>query len=202
MKKILILISCIFLTGCTTALSTTLSLDTAVSTITNETINESNTVGLGFKYYKPRDFTLLDYKDYNHTLINKSYKYYLNVDINSYLGKKSNNYVVDNSLYYSNKFTYNNKNGFLEIRNGFNSYFYIKMMYNYSYIEVSVLEKDIKEAVINSAIILTSIKYNDKVIEKLINSGDLNDKETTFELEKPKVENNNNILDVYGKTTE
>ncbi len=71
------------------------------------------------------------------------------------------------------------------------------MMYNYSYIEVSVKEYSIKDAVIDCAIILSSIKYNDNVIDTLIVSGDLDFRETPYEIKKPKQTNNRNILDVY-----
>ena len=58
-------------------------------------------------------------------------------------------------------------------------------------------EVNIKSAVINSAIILSSIRYNDKVIESLISNGDLNAKETTYEMKKPpKDDANKNILEV------
>ncbi len=199
MKKILIIISVLFLTGCTTTLSSTLTIDNIISKITNEEEISPNTSGIGFKYYKPRDFSVLEDNRFNQVLINNTYRYYLNIDINSYIGKRTVDYQIDNSLYYSTKFNYNGKNGYLEIRNGFNGYFYLKMMYNYSYIEVSVKENDIKEAVVNSAIILTSIKYNDKVINNLLDSADLDDKETTFEVKKPENNNDSNVLDVYGK---
>ena len=71
------------------------------------------------------------------------------------------------------------------------------MMYNYSYVEVMVKEGDINEAVTNMAIILSSIKYNDKVIEKLIASGNLSEVESTYKIKKPSEDKTNNILDAY-----
>lgn len=71
------------------------------------------------------------------------------------------------------------------------------MMYNYSTIEVAVLEKDIKEAVINSAIILSSIRYNDNVIEHLISTGDLDSKESAYEIKKPASNTNDKNLLFY-----
>ncbi len=197
MKKIIILLSVFMLVGCTSSLSSNFTIDSAVLAVLQEGETFSNTNGNGFKYYKPRNFSLLEESGYNHILLNNGNKYYLNIDINSYHNKYKDNYVVDNSLYYSYKFSFNDINGYVEIRESNKDYFYIKMMYNYSNIEVSVKEDNIKEAVINCAVILSSIKYNDKVIDALISSGDVTSKESTYEIRKPeKTNENKNILDV------
>lgn len=197
MKKIIILLSVFMLVGCSASLSNSLTIDSAIVAVLKEETSFSNINGNGFKYYKPRNFSLLEESGYNHVLINNGNKYYLNIDINSYFNKHKTDYVVDSSLYYSYKFVFNNINGFVEIRKGNNGYFYVKMMYNYSSIEVSLKESEIKQSIIDSAIILSSIKYNDKVIEALISSGDVTSKETTYELKKPlNPSENKNILDV------
>ena len=197
MKKFIILLSVFLIAGCTNSLSSTLTIDSAILNVVNEGSSKSNTNGRGFKYYKPRDFSIISDSIYNYVLINNANKYYLNIDIVSYYNKLDADYSSDSSIYYSNKISFNGNNGYVEIRQGNDSYFYIKMMYNYSYIEVSVREAEIKEAVINSAIILSSIKYNDKVIENLISNGDLSTKETTYELKKPeKDESKKNVLEV------
>lgn len=205
MKKIIILLSVFLLVGCTNSLSSTLSIDTAITTVLKEGNNNTNINGRGYKYYKPRDFSVLDDNLYNHVLLSNGVRYYLNIDINSYYNKYKESYEIDSSLYYSNRFYFNNNMGYIEIKKGNNDYFYVKMMYNYSNIEVAVEERNIKNAVINSAIILSSIRYNDKVIDSLISNGDLNVKETTYEMKKPpKEENNKNILEVidYGEYEE
>jgi len=185
MKKIIIILSAFLLVGCTTTLSSTLTVDTALSTVLTEENNSYNIYAKGFKYYKPRDFSLMEDKGYNHILINNTDKYYLNVDIVGYFNKHDIKYNPDTSLYYSSKINFNNIKGYIDIREGNKGYFYIKMMYNYSYVEVSVEKDDIVNAVVNSAIILSSIKYNDKVIENLINSGDLGNTESNYEIKKP-----------------
>ena len=77
------------LTGCTNRLN-----EINLNVIKNDIINvissdkvSSNTVGNGFKYYKPRDFAVLEKKDFNHILVHDSTKYYLNIDINAYHSK-------------------------------------------------------------------------------------------------------------------
>lgn len=103
MKKILILLSVFIISGC--------SLQNNSSDLTNvkEDINDiitnkskyTNTSGIGFKYYKPRDFSLLEDKDFNHVLLNNGNKYYLNIDINAYNSKFKSEYQIDPLLYYS-----------------------------------------------------------------------------------------------------
>ncbi len=208
MKKVIIILSVILLTGCTTYSSNMLTMERAIGSVLESNMKYANTNGKGYRYYKPRDFSVLEEKEFNLILLNNGYNFYFNVDLNAYYNSKNNNYkvdyVVDNELYYSYKFSYNNIDGYISIKDAKNGYFYIKMLYNYSYIEVGVKEKDIKKAVIDSAIILSSVKYNDKVIEKLIASRDLVSSESTYEIAKPEVENDRNILDVaeYDQYTE
>lgn len=200
MKKVIFILSVFLLAGCTAYSSSTLTMERAIGSVIESGPKYTNTNGKGYKYYKPRDFSVLEEKDFNLVLLNNGYNFYFNVDLNGYYNSKSNNYkidyVVDNEVYFSYRFSYNNIDGYISIREAKNGYFYIKMLYNYSYIEVGVKEKDIKKAVIDSAIILSSINYNDKVIEKLIASRDLVSSESTYEIAKPKVENDRNILDV------
>lgn len=200
MKKVIVILSVFLLAGCTAYSSSTLTMERAIGSVIESGPKYTNTNGKGYKYYKPRDFSVLEEKDFNLVLLNNGYNFYFNVDLNGYYNSKSNNYkidyVVDNEVYFSYRFSYNNIDGYISIREAKNGYFYIKMLYNYSYIEVGVKEKDVKKAVIDSAIILSSINYNDKVIEKLIASRDLVSSESTYEIAKPKVENDRNILDV------
>lgn len=200
MKKVIVILSVFLLAGCTAYSSSTLTMERAIGSVIESGPKYTNTNGKGYKYYKPRDFSVLEEKDFNLVLLNNGYNFYFNVDLNGYYNSKSNNYkidyVVDNEVYFSYRFSYNNIDGYISIRDAKNGYFYIKMLYNYSYIEVGVKEKDVKKAVVDSAIILSSINYNDKVIEKLIASRDLVSSESTYEIAKPKVENDRNILDV------
>ena len=195
MRKIIILLSVFMLVGCSNTLSSQLSIDTAIQAVLSEENAKSNTQGIGFKYYKPRDFTILEDNKYNQILLNNGNKYYLNIDINGYYSKYKEDYIVNDSIYFSTKFYYDDKSGYVEVRKGNNSYFYIKMMYNYSYIEVGVNEANIKEAIINSAIILSSIRYNDNVISHLISTGGLDSKESAYEIKKPILDGDNkNVL--------
>ena len=183
MKKIIILLSVLFITGCSFNDKGIEKIESDTYGILSYTVPNTNVGAKGFKYYKPRDFAMLEEKEFNHTLVHNGNKYYLNIDINAY---------------YSKKLNYNDLSGYIEIREGKNSYFYIKMLYNYSYIEVEVKESDINDAVNSSLVILSSIRYNDKVINELTLNKDVAGKETQYEIKKPDlIEESKNILDVY-----
>lgn len=200
MKKILILLSVFIISGC--------SLQNNSSDLTNvkEDINDiitnkskyTNTSGIGFKYYKPRDFSLLEDKDFNHVLLNNGNKYYLNIDINAYNSKFKSEYQIDPLLYYSDTISNGDTFGYIEVRKGKNSYFYLKMLYNYSCIEVSVKENELNSAINSSMIILSSMRYNNNVIASFISNKNTAGKENTYEIKKPNnKKDNRNILDVY-----
>lgn len=200
MKKFIIILSSLLLVGCSSTVTSNQTYESLIMNTLESEITHYNTLGKGFKYYKPRDFSLYTDDEFNHILLNKSNKYYLNIDINGYYNKYEHEFSINPEIEYSKSFKYNDILGFLEITKGKNDYFYLKMMYNYSYIEVQVKEKELKPAVVNSIIILSSIKYNDKVIENFISTGDLSSKETTYEIKKPNSsKQKKNILDVYEK---
>jgi len=202
MKKVIVILSIFLLSGCTAYSSSTLTLERSVAVVLESSGTYPNSNGKGFKYYRPRDFSVLEDNEFNQVLMNNGYKFYLNIDFNAYYNAKNNNYkidyVVDNTLYFSYKFSYNNIDGYISIRDAKNGYFYIKMLYNYSYIEVGVKESDIKKALVDSTIILSSIRYNDNVIGNLISSRNLVSNESIYEIKKPEKENDRNILDVAG----
>lgn len=204
MRKLIILLCVCILTGCTTNLSNkgVHRINRDINKVLTYQIKHTNTGGKGFKYYKPRDFALLQDKDYNHILVHNGDKYYLNIDINAYYSKFKSDYKKKEDLYYSESFVYNDLFGYVEITDGKNDYFYIKMLYNYSCIEVSVTEDKINDAVSSMIVILSSIKYNDTIIESLISSNDTSEKENQYELVGPLVPNEDkNILDVYEYDT-
>lgn len=194
MKKIIIL-TCLafFVSGCTIQKIDTENRDEMISVALNREINLYNRVSNGYKYYLPRGIAILDYKDYNETLYTNSNKYYLYVDVVSYHYKKEKSYIENRSLFYSKIINYNGKKGYIEIEKIDDDY-YILYEYNYSKIEAKVNEKDINIAIMNMAYILSSIKYNDVVIDSIIGDNILDFKEEKFNIKKPK-ENENTFLD-------
>ena len=199
MKKILIILSVFLLCGCTN--NQTFSEEKVVEELNKivTTDIKANEGAKGFKYYKPRDYASLETSDFIHVLVHKGNKFYLNVDANAYYDKMIIKYEEKPELYLSKKIDLDNeKQAYLEIKELNNSYFLVKMLYNYSSIEVSVKENELYDSVIGSMIILSSIKYNDAVIASIINDADIDTRENTYEIRKPKIDKEKtNILDVY-----
>ena len=186
-KVIIIMISLILITGCSDTVNiNNAEIDTIIENVTSMSNKAYNVNSKGFRYYLPRDFRLLEENDYNHTLVNNGNKYYLHVDIISYQSKKVKKPTVGENARYITEFTTNDKYGYVEI-NKKNSYFYIKMMYNYSVIEVEVEESEVKDAIMYMSTILSSIKYNDVIIDNVISKNILETKENKYEIFTPTV---------------
>lgn len=155
----------------------------------------------GYKFYLPRGMMLLNKDDYNCIIRDKdNNKYYLYLDVVSYYHKVKSKYIKDDSSYYSKEINSKDKFGYLEINKVDNKYF-IEAMYNYAKIEVYVPKKSLNTAVLNISTILSSIDYNDKVLETLIGNNVLNYKEETFNIFKTKKKTTNflNYVKEYDK---
>ena len=140
----------------------------------NEIINEAvssnkniyNTYRSGYKFYLPSGLYIENSKDYNEVIKSGDDLYYLYIDIISYLNKKESPYVINEKSLYSDSISHQNKSGYIEINEQKEKYL-VEIMYNYAKIEVMVDEKDLKKSVSNAIIILSSIKYNDGILENL-----------------------------------
>ena len=188
MKKIIISLLLIFLvTGCSIVRIDTVSIDNIVNVILSKDNTLYNTVGKGYKYYKPRGVTYIDTNEYNEKLYSNGNYYYLYVDINSYYYKKEFNYEENQSAYYSRLIDINDKLGYLEI-NKYNNKFLIEFMYNYAKIEALVEEDEINDVVLNASYILSTIKFNSKVIKIMLNDNYFINKEERYDLFTPKKE--------------
>lgn len=201
MKKLSILICLSFLlTGCTVTKVENNTKEEALELALNTNIELFNRVSMGYKYYLPHGMTVLDYDDYNETLYSNSNTYYLYVDIISYHYKTKKTYTVDNTKYYSKILNYNNKTGYIEIDKQDDKY-YILYEYNYAKLESIVKEKDINDVILNMSYILSSINYNDVVIDNIVGENVLDFKEEKYEITKPK-QNDKTFLDyvnIYDK---
>lgn len=164
-KLLLLLVASLLLVGCTEIKD--LSVDKIINEVISSKTKLSNQYRIGYKYYVPRGLRVDDNKEYNEKLSNSNYKYYLYIDAVSYYNKITSDFKENANAYYSKAINYQNKTGYLEIKT-YNEEYLIEMMYNYAKIEVIVYESDIKEAVLNSITILSSIQYNDKIINNLM----------------------------------
>ena len=181
MKKIILLLALIVMvTGCTIEKLDDSSIDNVVSTVLSKDVSLSNTYLKGYKYYLPRGMNLLEKKEYNSVIKSGKYRFYLYVDVVSYYNKTGLEYKTSNS-FYSKSLSYNGKKGYLEITEENGKYF-IEMMYNYSKIEAYVEKEDLTVSIARSGQILSSIKYNDSVINTLIGENKLDYKETICDI--------------------
>jgi len=190
-KILLILVMILCLVGCTNVKD--LTYNDIINTLSLKAKN-ANTYKQGYQYYVPKGLMIEDAGS-NYTILTSSdITYYLYVDLVSYINNKDISYEINNNLVYSEKINYQDKSGYVEIKLWENNQYLIEIMYNYAKIEVMVEENLINKALINSISILNSVKYNDSVIERLLNDNELNYTEEVFELfENDKV--NSDILE-------
>ena len=181
MKKIIIIFSfLILLCGCTNINSMN------YKDIINKTIklnydnNIYNSYHNGYKYYLPKYMSIKDGLDYNEKLNSNDHTYYLYLDIVSFYNNSKLNYEENNS-YISYKFEYKDKSGYVEVKKNDKNYL-VEIIYNYAKIEVKVDEKSINEAINNSIIILSTIKYERDIIENLIGESKINSQEENLEV--------------------
>ena len=191
MKKCLLLLTLIFLCGCTNIQEARpQDLIKEIVSSKNYSYNEYRT---GYKYYLPLSMSCLSSKKYNEILTDGNYKYYLYVDLVSYLKKNEFSYTVNENAYISETINYNDLNGYLEV-NERNDKYLIEIMYNYAKIEVIVDKDDINKAIVNSMIVLTTIDYTDDVIKNLLSIDDMSSSEENFSLFDES--NDSNLLEV------
>lgn len=167
MKKIfLIIFLCFFVTGCTSIKNDN------IENIIKESLNSKselyNMKRTGYKYYLPKGMKPVNKRDYNEVLSDGKYKYYMYVDVLSYFKKVSSDYLIKTDIYYSNSIKNDDKFGYLEINKQKSSKYLIEIMYNYAKIEVMVDDSDINVVLSYAISILSSIEYNDIVLDNLL----------------------------------
>ena len=194
MKKIILLgLATLILTGCTIVRIDTTSIDNIVDVILSKENTLYNRVGRGYKYYVPRGVTYIDSSGSNDKLYSNGVYYYLYLDEISYYYKKSVNYKVDNSKYYSRKINNQGKKGYLEITQKDDLYL-IEFVYNYARIEALVPKEDINDTVLNCSYILSTIKYNSNIVKLSLEDDFLKNKEEKYNVFSSKNNNDDSFL--------
>lgn len=200
MKKIVLcFLVAILLTGCTIVRIKTDSIDTIVDVVLSKNNNLYNRVGRGYKYYIPRGVSYLDTLETNDKLYSKGNYYYLYVDVVSYYQKIDTAYDYNANAFYSRKISKEDgfkSDGYLEITEE-DGLYHIQFMYNYAKIESIVSKNDLNDAVLNSVYILSTIQFNPDVIELMIDSEKLNNREEKYEVFKNKKDTSNSGLKVF-----
>lgn len=169
MKKIFILslFVCVLLCGCKPL--SDMTIEEVISSGTERTIKVYNKYRKGYKYNLPKGLETIDNSDYNETIVSSKYKYYLYVDVVSYHNKIIEKYETNNSSYISMPIDYEDKFGYLEINSVDQDNYLVEIMYNYAKIEVIVNSEDINVVVANAMSVLTSISFNDNILNTLLN---------------------------------
>lgn len=178
-KFFIIMFFSLFLIGCT--MVEDMSYQDIIN-IFNNVPKKANVSRRGYKYYLPNGMESINRGDYYEILKSKKSYYYLYVDMISYINKLENQYEIDNKANYSDLIKIGDKYGYLEINLLENEKYLIEIMYNYAKIEVIVNSNDIASAITNSLIILTSVNYNDDIIDNLLEEDVLNYSEETFNI--------------------
>ena len=191
MKRVLLLlVSIILLCGCTKNVDfKEKDIDNLFNTYLSEDTSLANQVSNGYKYYIPTGVKLLKSSNYNEELCYNGNTYYLHVDVINYYYKTRIEYEEDESLYFSKKLSYNNKEGYVEITKKDEQYL-VSIYYNYAKIETYTNEKDLKNTIINLCYLLNSIKYNDSIIAFTVGEDNMEFKEEDFIFFTPKEDKN------------
>ena len=198
-KKILLIVICLFVfSGCKIENISDNNIDKNIDTILNRKTKYLNTNAIGYQYYLPKYMTVKNTNEFNQEIYFNGNTLYLYADIVSYYHKVKKDYTIDSNAYISKIIKKNNKIGYLEVKEDKNKY-YIEMMYNYAKIEGYCNKYDLVDTVTSISYILSSVKYNDNVIETLLGDKryDLSENET-YNIFKTK-KNSSNFLDYVNE---
>lgn len=182
MKKFfLILLTLVILSGCSITRIDNYNYEEKMDKILSLNIKNYNKIGKGYKYYAPYGVKTIYSNDYNDVLERNGNKYYLYVDVVSYYYKSKLDYKEDNKILLSKKINVNNKNGYIKIKES-NKKLYVQMVYNYAKIESYVDKSSLDDAITDISYILSSLDYNDSLLKKMYESGNLDSKEEVYKL--------------------
>lgn len=195
LRKVLVLIlTVVALTGCTISNINTNDYMKNINTILSRKSKYTNKNAIGYQFYLPDGVVVTEVNDFNQRLMSKGDIYYLYADIVSYYHNVQTKYTIDKKAYLSKKLNKGDKYGYVEV-NEQGDYYYVEMMYNYAKIESYVKKSNLKEALENMAYILSSVKYNDDIVENLLGEEKYNLSENeTYNIFKTKKGNNDNFL--------
>lgn len=194
MKKLFIVFIMMFIvTGCQVTRIDTKSIDNMINVILSKDNKLYNRIGKGYKYYRPRGVSYIDTNELNDVLYSNGNYYYLYIDAVSYYYKTKLNYKENKDAYYSKKLSFK-KEGYIEINKKDDKYL-ITFVYNYAKIEALVKKEDINKVLLDSSYILSTVKFNDKIIALMLNDEYFTNKEEQYTKYKiKKKENNKNFL--------
>lgn len=192
MKKLLFvfLVSLCFITGCSIIKVSGKSVNDIFDTILYVDNNLGNTYMEGYSFYLPKGVKIIDKSDYNLKIKDNKNFYYLYIDTVAYYYKVENSFVPKDNHFLSKKIDKEEKIGYVDIvSNG--DYYFIVIMYNYAKIETYVKKENFESSITNMCSILSSIKYNDKIIEGHVGNEKMTTQEERFNIFDSNIENDN-----------
>lgn len=191
MKKVMVIFfSLLLLTGCSVDKISKLDVNKIIDTTLKEEIKLYNNVFEGYKLYVPRGLKVIDKNDYNLKILSDDDTFYLYVDVVAYHYKAKKSFEPSNDNFLSKEIKYKDKFGYINITEVNDKYF-IEYMYNYSKIESYIEKKNLNSTILNMTYILSSINYNDKTINMLMDNNILDYKEEKYDIFESKKENSN-----------
>lgn len=181
MKKIVVLISILFLTGCSIVRINTKSIDNIVDVILSKNNTSYNQIGKGYKYYIPRGVTYIESTDFNDELYCNGNRYYLYIDAVSYYNKIKNISKKNKNSYYYRSLSKKDfrHDGYLIINKESNLY-KVEFVYNYARFEAIVSKENLNQTVLNASYILSTIKFNDEIVKLSLNKDYFINKEAKY----------------------
>lgn len=185
---IILIVSLTFFTGCSIKKVETDSLKNIFETVLYSKKELSNTYMDGYKFYLPRGVTIANKNDFNLKLKDQKAYYYLYVDTIAYHYKTTNTFTENNKNFYTERFSNDGIEGYIDIEETEDRYF-IVIMYNYAKIETYVEKDYLDQALTNACYILSTVSYNDKVIDEYVGSKGTVTKEEAFDIFDSKKEN-------------
>ncbi|MDO5569475.1 MAG: hypothetical protein Q4G04_05145 [bacterium] len=195
-KRLLWLLMFFFMmTGCSYVTSSDNDYEKIVNNVISVENNMVNTTSIGYKYYLPKPVALISDKNNNQEFLINGKNAYLYVDIISYYYKNNDNNInSEENIYYYKQLKYNNKSGYIKIKEIDNNYF-LELFYNYGLFQTIVDAPHLNETILLASSILESIRYNDKIIEDLVNSNYFDSKDQQYNLPSPEESGESNFLE-------
>lgn len=181
MKKIIVLLILLLLTGCSIVRIDTDSLDNIIEVVLSKNNTLYNSDGQGYKYYIPCGVTHMDTDDLVQTLYYKGEYYYLYVDIVSYYYQEKFSFDKNDDVYFSKVIKDNN--GYVEVIEK-NDLYYVSFYYNYAKIEAMVTKENLSNTILNASYILSTIKYDRNIIKTMLDEEYLKNKTGKYDLFK------------------
>ena len=179
-----------FISGCSIVKVSTNSVNDIFETILYVDNNLSNTYMEGYELYLPQGVKVVDKSDYNLKIKDNKNYYYLYIDTIAYHYKVANAFTENYNHFYSKRLIHNNRIGYVDIVDK-EDYYFVVVMYNYAKIESYVRKSDFNSVMMNMCSILSSIKYNDSVINRYVDDNKTILQEERFDIFDSNIENDN-----------